>query len=279
LAFLDNTQEALNAYRRATELDPDNGEGWNQLGHLLQRVGKWQKAKIAYENVLQIGKCSQSIKLIAMSYGNLGMIHKKKGELNEALNMYQNSLNITEKSDDPELKAIASNQYGNIGIVFKEQGKYDEAIGMYKEGEKIDISLGKSREKNLALKYANEGIVYYKQEKCLLAIKMQRKSLRLHKKLQNKEGFIINYGNLGNIYQSAGKLDNAIEFFEKSLNFSIEIEDKERIATNYWNLGSVYEQKNYKIKAKLCYTQSIELFKEAGSPKAEKVQSLLDNLK
>jgi tetratricopeptide (TPR) repeat protein len=35
LALLKDTQKALNAYRRATELDPDNAEGWHQLGSLL----------------------------------------------------------------------------------------------------------------------------------------------------------------------------------------------------------------------------------------------------
>lgn len=39
LAFLDNTQEALDAYRHATELDPDDTDGWNQLRHLLGRNG------------------------------------------------------------------------------------------------------------------------------------------------------------------------------------------------------------------------------------------------
>ena len=38
LAFLHDTQKALDAYRRATDLDPENWEGWNQFGHLLRRV-------------------------------------------------------------------------------------------------------------------------------------------------------------------------------------------------------------------------------------------------
>ncbi len=44
LAFLDNTQQAIQAYRRANELDPNNPSGWNQLGHLLKRVGELNKS-------------------------------------------------------------------------------------------------------------------------------------------------------------------------------------------------------------------------------------------
>ncbi|WP_411726803.1 tetratricopeptide repeat protein [Methyloglobulus sp.] len=45
---MDNTQEALQAYRRATGLDPDNADGWNNLGHLLACVGDLGEAIAAY---------------------------------------------------------------------------------------------------------------------------------------------------------------------------------------------------------------------------------------
>lgn len=35
LAFLHDTDTAIAAYRRATELDPENADGWNWRGHLL----------------------------------------------------------------------------------------------------------------------------------------------------------------------------------------------------------------------------------------------------
>jgi len=40
LAYLHDTNGALAAYRKAVELDPDNAEGWNILGHLLHRTGE-----------------------------------------------------------------------------------------------------------------------------------------------------------------------------------------------------------------------------------------------
>ena len=51
IAFLNNTQEALDAYRSATERDPENAHGWNQLGHLLGRVGEIDEAMKAYRKV------------------------------------------------------------------------------------------------------------------------------------------------------------------------------------------------------------------------------------
>ncbi len=56
LAYLDSTQEALQAYRRAVQLDPDNADGWNRLGHLLSRIGALDEAIDAYRKVLKLGE-------------------------------------------------------------------------------------------------------------------------------------------------------------------------------------------------------------------------------
>ena len=56
LAFLHDSKKALAAYRKAVQLDPQNPSGWNQLGHLLHRVGDLDKAEDAYNKVLALGK-------------------------------------------------------------------------------------------------------------------------------------------------------------------------------------------------------------------------------
>ena len=68
LAFLDNTQEALQAYRRATLLDPDKADGWNQLGHLLMRVSDLNEAITAYNTVITLGKQHGDNQEIAWGY-------------------------------------------------------------------------------------------------------------------------------------------------------------------------------------------------------------------
>jgi len=51
LAFLHDTDKAIAAYRRATELDPENADGWNQLGQFLYRTGVLDSAEAAYREV------------------------------------------------------------------------------------------------------------------------------------------------------------------------------------------------------------------------------------
>ena len=92
LAFLHDTDKALNAYRRAVSLDPENVEGWNQLGHLLQRVGDLDGSEKAYRKVLASGKSVKSDTWIAVAYGNLGIVYEIRGELDQAEAMYKKAL-------------------------------------------------------------------------------------------------------------------------------------------------------------------------------------------
>ena len=56
LAYLHDTEKAIRAYRQATELDPENSEGWNQLGPLLHRIGDLEGAENAFETVRKIAE-------------------------------------------------------------------------------------------------------------------------------------------------------------------------------------------------------------------------------
>ena len=52
LAFLHDTEKAVNAYERATTLNPDDPDAWNRLGHLRHRLGQldsstWRNGPIA----------------------------------------------------------------------------------------------------------------------------------------------------------------------------------------------------------------------------------------
>jgi len=60
LAFLHDTDKAIAAYRRATELDPENADGWNRLGQLLYRTGALDDAETAYRKVESLGGPEQS---------------------------------------------------------------------------------------------------------------------------------------------------------------------------------------------------------------------------
>ncbi|WP_133511881.1 tetratricopeptide repeat protein [Candidatus Thiosymbion oneisti] len=88
LAFLHDTNKAIAAYRRATELDPENADGWNQLGRLLRRTGALDNAEAAYRKVASLGNAEDDQEFLAVAYGNPGNVYRIRGDLDQAEAMY-----------------------------------------------------------------------------------------------------------------------------------------------------------------------------------------------
>ncbi|MCP4555921.1 MAG: tetratricopeptide repeat protein, partial [Herbaspirillum sp.] len=138
IAFLDNTHKAQKAYRRATELEPNNADGWNQLGHLLDRSGELTEAEKAYRRVEGIGTATGDLFLLAVAYNNLGIIYQTRGDLDQAEAMYRKSLEINETLGQKE--GIAS-AYGNLGNIYQTRGDLDQAEAMYRKSLEINETL------------------------------------------------------------------------------------------------------------------------------------------
>ena len=274
LAFLDNTQEALQAYRRATQLDPDNADGWNILGRLLHRVGDLDEAVAALNKVLALGEAHHDQEQIAMAYGNLGIVYQTRGDLDKAVEYYQKALTLHEGLGSKEGMAA---DYTNLGIAHQTRGDLDKAVEYYQKALALHEGLG-SKE-GMAANYGNLGNAYYSRGELDKAVEYHQKALTLHEGLGGKEGMATNYGNLGNVYYSRGELDKAVEYFQNALTLNEGLGSKEGMAQNYGNLGIVYEQQSHKEKAKQAYQKSVDLFKVLGNPtEVKKVQALLDSL-
>ncbi|MGH8557775.1 MAG: tetratricopeptide repeat protein, partial [Methylococcales bacterium] len=155
LAFLENTQEALQAYRRATQLDPDNADGWDRLGHLLLRVGDLNEATAAYKTVLALGEKHGDKQAIAVAYGNLGNVCQSRGELDQAIEFYQKALRLDEALGSKGDMAAA---YGNLGLIYRTRGELDRAIELHQKSLRLHEAL--DRKEGMANNYTNLGIVY-----------------------------------------------------------------------------------------------------------------------
>ena len=155
LAFLHDTEKSIRAYYKATELDPANADGWNQLGRLQFRKGLLDAAMASFERVLSLGNQIDNLEIIAMATGNLGIIFKTRGELDEAEAMCRKSLGLNKELGRKEGMA---NQYGNLGNIFRTRGDLDEAEAMYRKSLGLDEELG--RKEGMANTFGNLGNIF-----------------------------------------------------------------------------------------------------------------------
>jgi tetratricopeptide (TPR) repeat protein len=48
LQHAGNYQDALGSYKRALELEPEQKSIWNEIGEILEKLGKHEEAQICY---------------------------------------------------------------------------------------------------------------------------------------------------------------------------------------------------------------------------------------
>ena len=210
----------------------------------------------------------------AMLLGNLGLIYRKRGDLDTAQQMHLESLEIAKKLG--LLRGMAR-QYGNLGIIYWTRGDLDRAEQMFRDGLKIDEKLG--RLEGMASKYGNLGVIYMDRGDLAKAEQMILKSLEINKKLGLLEGMAKQYGNLGAIYGERGDPDKAEQMFRDGLKIEERLGRLEGMATKYGNLGSICMKRGDLDKAREYWLKARELFKKIGMPHmVEKMQGWLESL-
>ena len=134
LARWTNVAEAVAYYKRATDLDPDDADTWNDYARAAQDAGRTDEAKAAFEQAAlkACGEDAESIRYWALN--GQGDIALAQGSLPEALRIYRDS---AQEAMDRLAKADPNNAqwqrdlsvcYVNVGDVLVAQGNLPEAL-------------------------------------------------------------------------------------------------------------------------------------------------------
>jgi tetratricopeptide (TPR) repeat protein len=102
---------------------------------------------------------------VATSYNNIGAVHNKKGEYDQALEYCQKALAIWLKQLGPDHPSVVTS-YNNIGSVYQRTGEHDQALECYlkaaEQGKVISQAMaGKLYAMNPKLKNPIEAIKWH----------------------------------------------------------------------------------------------------------------------
>ncbi|WP_417910398.1 tetratricopeptide repeat protein [Candidatus Electronema sp. PJ] len=279
LASITKPKEALLAYQKAVELDPDNADGWKQLGDLLlyrTETRELAQAEEAFRKVLSLGEAQQNKKWQAAALNNLGRLAQMRGELDKAEEMLKKGLEMSEALGFKEGMAAS---YSTLGFVAYHRDELDKAEEMYRKSLALCEALG--FKECIETEYLRLCLVYNARGELDKAEEMCRKSIDIVESLGYKDWTAENYATLGDVYEKHGKLDKAEEMYRKSLEISEALGHKEGMASDYGNLGLVYQTRGELDKAEELWKKSLSLYQEMGAMQhegAKIVQQLLDKL-
>ena len=155
---------------------------------------------------------------IATAAGNLGLVHRVRGELEEALAMHRKSLAIAEELGN---RASMARQYGNLGLVHQQRGELEEALAMHRKSLAIHEELG--NQTGIARQYGNLGVVHRRRGELGEAAKLLRKKIAIDEDMGNRPELAIGLYNLGNVLKNQGDWAGAAEHFRLSLALAEEL--------------------------------------------------------
>ena len=203
---LGRINEASEAFKKVTKLNPTYANGFINLGVTLKDQGLLDEAIASYKKALLLKPD------YAEAYFNMGNALKDQGQLNKAIVSYQKALSI--KSDYAEA-------YNNKGVVLNDQGKFDEALVLFDKALLLKVDFADA--------FFNKGNSLKGQRKHIEAIASYEKSLRL------RPDCVEACFNLGAALQDQGKFDQAIGYYKKTLS----LEPNHAVA--YYNMGNAQQ--------------------------------------
>jgi tetratricopeptide (TPR) repeat protein len=116
-------EEIIEAYRKASEIDPTSAGALVNLGTVHFNARNWREAERHYRKALEVDPH------YALAYFNLGNLYDEKGERSEALSHYLSALRYQPNYADAHY---------NVALLYQSTGQPLNALGHWKLYLKLD---------------------------------------------------------------------------------------------------------------------------------------------
>lgn len=122
----DRHKEAIQAYRHATEIDPDNAQNWVDLGDAQFKTGDYDGAIMAYTRAVELDPRA------GWPLSNLGLTLVTLGKCEDAIPLYLASIDLFTVDKD---KAVSWNRLGNA---YRKLNDYQNAFLAFQKADELD---------------------------------------------------------------------------------------------------------------------------------------------
>jgi tetratricopeptide (TPR) repeat protein len=197
-------------------------------GNCYVSLCDFERAKSYYKDRLKLSEREDLRNIYSLdtifarsaSLGNMGVIYRHQGKLKEALEHYQQALEIDREIGDKEGEAT---QLGNMGSVYYIQGKLEKALEHYQQALEINREIGSK--KGEASLLGNMGNVCQAQGKPKEALEHYQQALEINREIGSKEGVATMLSGIGVVCQAQGKPKEALNKLKESLEIFRTLED------------------------------------------------------
>ncbi|HSG46048.1 MAG TPA: tetratricopeptide repeat protein [Anaerolineales bacterium] len=224
---LGKNEDAIDAYKQAIELAPDQIFAWNNLGNLCLQIGRNDEALIAFQKAIEQNSSDP------MAWNGMGNVYARSEYIDDAIAAYRKSI---------ELAPLLSHPWNGLGTVYAHSGRTKEAVVAYRKAIELND--------HLTMPWLGLAKLYADQERYREASKAYQQALMidpLNKAFWNE---------LGCLYLEAGQFEDSVEALLKA------IELDRSFGWAYSNLGLAYAGNEMIEESIPIYLKSLDLLKD-----------------
>ena len=262
LAFLHDTEAAVNYYKQSVELDPENPDGVNQLGQLFLREGRNKEARSAFKKLLHLSETFDDESIAAVAFGNLGIADEALGETREAEGNYSRALQISRKLCDED--GIASS-YGSLSGIKRKCGEFFEALDLLSKARNIYLKSGNKF--GVANVDVSKAAVLTSLMRFSEAEELYQQAIQYFVSAGNKNSEAEQIANLGNLYSLWGKSpDSCRKKYYLALSIFEFLGNRTGIALANLGIGRTYGSEGRQQLAEQHVQRSLCLYRLVENP-------------
>lgn len=191
----------------------------------------------------------------------MGVIKKKEGNYEAALDNFNIAIKISEEIGDDK---GTSRTLNNIGSIHFYRGNFNEAIEYYEKALVIRRKLDRIGDDNeskraIGINLNQLGNIYVNLGIYEKAIKNYEDARKIFKKINYTLGISSCLNNCGLVHENWGNYDKAIEYYQKVLKLAESTNNHYDIANSLNNIGNIYARLEQYDKALENYQESLKV--------------------
>ncbi|MDY7040838.1 MAG: tetratricopeptide repeat protein, partial [Chloroflexota bacterium] len=237
-----------------------------KVAMILEKQGNYDTALDGLEAAsatLAADPASHNSRQMARVLSDLGSVHMRKGEYQQAIELGERALEVLEHlAEDHETLTSEGWVYTNLGVVYTVLGDYHRAEDFYGLGLRAREQAGDLY--GIVLSFNNLGTLARLQGDYERALAAYQRCLEMARRIGYTYFVAMVYNNLGICYQSMGRYAEAISHYQDSLSIREEIGDRAGIASCYNDLGMAYHHLGEYDRALEYHRRSLEIHQATG---------------
>ncbi len=263
-------KEAIEKFRASLEVSKqvgDSGGAANasrRIGEIHERTGDLESALQAYQEGLELARRANAMALESQLLSNVGTARIMLGEPELAQHDCDGALGLAEESGSARAEADALTCLGELDYF---RGNLNEAIRSYSKGLSHWQDLGDlagQAQAQLFLGYAHSDLSEFDR-----AAAYYKESLQLWRNLNDRRGESLTLVALGYIHLRLGEYQSALSSFMEAIPLIESMGDVVWLASANCGLANLYLQLADTESAKAYWIHALSLYEEAGLRMAE----------